>query len=271
MIYHLDLRGRNQGGPVLPGRIVILAGGNAAATEDALRREPRVVFLTHGFNVNRTSGQAQLQAFAASLPRAASAALVAVTWPGDSWAGPAGYSFEGNDADDSAAELARFIDRVLRAGTELCFVSHSLGARVVMETIKRLDASRWPVTQVCVMAPAIDDTSVSTPRVYRNAVEDSQRVAVLGSEGDRVLRWAYPAGDLLQAFVFFWKDVSGAALGLHGPRPDARWSVPENLLTRVAPRADGVDHGDYLFAGAPNDRQKKAVAFADAVLAGAVP
>ena len=271
MIYFLDFRGRNQGGPVLPGRIVIPAGADATATEEALRRESRVVFLTHGFNVNRDSGQAQLHDFAAALPRAAGAALVVVTWPGDSWAGAAGYSFEGNDADDSGAELARFIDRVLRAGAELGFVSHSLGARVVMETIKRLDAARWPVTQVCVMAPAIDDTSVSTPRVYRNAVEDSQRVAVLASEGDRVLRWAYPAGDLLQAFVFFWKDVSGAALGLHGARADGRWSVPENLLARVVPRGDGVDHGDYLFAGAPSDKQRRAAAFADAVLAGVAP
>lgn len=269
MIFFVDFRDRNVGGPVLPGKVVAGAGGDAGATEDALRLATRVIVLVHGFNVSRASGQAQLGAFARSLPGAADAAICAVTWPGDSWAGAAGYSFEGNDADDSAAAVARFIDRVLRPGTPLSFVSHSLGARVVFETIERLPPGRYPVEQVCVMAPAIDDFSVSAPGIYRDEVERASRVAVLASESDRVLKWAYPAGDLLQAFVFFWKDRTGAALGLHGPRPFEGLGVPARVKTEQIPRELGVDHGDYLFAGEPNDKQARAAAFANQVLAGA--
>ena len=225
--------------------------------------------LVHGFNVSRASGQAQLGAFARALPGAADAAICAITWPGDSWAGAAGYSFEGNDADDTAAEIARFIDRVIRPGTPVSFVSHSLGARVVFETIARLPTGRYRIDQVCVMAPAIDDFSVSAPGIYRGEVERATRVAVLASESDRVLKWAYPAGDLLQAFAFFWRDRNGLALGLHGPRPFDNFAVPARVKTEQIPREVGVDHGDYLFAGQPNDKQARAAAFAIQVLAGA--
>jgi pimeloyl-ACP methyl ester carboxylesterase len=266
VLYFLDLRGRNEGGPVLPGRLVTMPGVESG-TEDDLRREVRVVFLIHGFNVNRQEGQAALSKLAAGLTRSADDAIVVVTWPGDSWAKAAGYPLEGNDADDSAREIVRFADRVLQDGTQLSFVSHSMGGRVVMETIKRLPAGRFAVSQVCVMAAAIDDFSLAWGKGYLRAVENSGRVTVLASQSDKVLRFAYPAGDFLQSFLFFWKDVAGKALGLRGPRAKDGAPVPANVFHAQIPDAAKVDHGDYISAK-PGAKHKAAAKFADAAIAG---
>lgn len=266
MIYFLDVRGRNSGGPVLPGRLVTLPGV-ASGTEDDLRRETRIIFLIHGFNVNRPNGQAALKQLSGLLARSADAAHVAVTWPGDSWARAVGYPLEGNDADDSARELVRFIDRVLQDGAQLSFVSHSMGGRVVMETIKRLPPARFAVSQACVMAAAIDDFSLAWRKAYLGAVEHSGRVTVLASHSDRVLRFAYPAGDFLQSFLFFWKDVAGRALGLKGPR-GKDVPVPGNVLHEQIPDSAKVDHGDYISAKPAGPKHLAAGRFVDAVLAG---
>jgi pimeloyl-ACP methyl ester carboxylesterase len=267
VIYFLDLRGRDSGGPVVPGRIVSVPGV-ASGTEDDLRRETSVVFLVHGFNVNRKDGQAALAQLASALPRTANSAHVVVTWPGDSWAKAAGYPLEGNDADDSARELVRFMDRVLEDGVQLSFVSHSMGGRVVMETIKHLPPGRFAVSQACVMAAAIDDFSLATGRAYLGAVQNSGRVTVLASQSDKVLRFAYPAGDFLQSFLFFWKDVAGKALGLRGPKPRRGETVPSNVLHAQIPDGAKVDHGDYISSKAAGSKQIAAAKFADAALAG---
>ena len=270
MTWFVDLRERNVGGAVVPGRVVIPAAplGDPAATLDALSIRRRVVFITHGFNVDRQSGLEQTDAFAKHLDIPADVARVGVVWPGDSQVGAASYSFEGNKADDSAAALADFIQWALPPDTELSFISHSLGARVVLGTVKRL-RGLFPIPQVCVMAAAVDDFSLSEPPVYRPAAQAAGRVAVLASERDNVLRWAYPAGDLLQAFIFFWKDVAGLALGYHGPRPGRFNTVPANVAHVQIPTAAGVDHGDYLFPGEPSPLEAKAAAFASQVLRGA--
>lgn len=270
-VFFLDFRERDVGGAVVPGRIVVPAPplGDPARTVEALSVHQRVVFVTHGFNVDRPGGLAQTNAFAARLDLPPDTARVAVVWPGDSRIGAASYMLEGNKADDTGAAFADFIEWALPRGTELNFISHSLGARVVFETLKRLPRGAFRVPQVCVMAPAVDDFSVSEPPVYRRPVEAAGRVAVLSSERDNVLRWAYPLGDLLQSFVFFWKDVSGLALGYHGPRPGRFDPVPANVAHVPIPASCGVDHGDYLFPDTPSALEARAVAFATRVLSGA--
>jgi len=265
-MYHLDFRGNDRGGPVLPGRLLVGPGG-AGTSEDALRLAPHVTFLVHGFNVSRPQGQETLARLATMLPSAAGDAVVGVCWPGDSWANFASYPLEGNDADDTAVSLARFIDRVLLAGTPLSFVSHSLGARVVLGTVKKL-GSRYPVSQVCTMAAAIDDDSLANPRDYAAIMPRIGRLAVLASHKDRVLRFAYPIGDLIQAFVFFRKDRPGGALGFHGARPSGNRPIPSNVLSVRVPDAPPVDHGDYFPGDVPNAQQRRAAQFADRVLGG---
>lgn len=275
MTYLLSFRDDrlNVGGPVLGGHLqrrengAMVTQGVGARAELALER--RVVFLVHGYNVSRAEGIDQLQQLAALLPSNQDAGLVATIWPGDHWTGAISYPFEGRDADDTALEFARFIGDALTPGTPVCFVTHSLGARVALETMTHLLAETFPVEQVCLMAPAVDDFSLADADVYRPAVQSSARVGVLHSDGDRVLRWAYPLGDLLQAFIFFWREHTGLALGYGGPAEAGTdpGDVPPNVLGRAL-GDHGVDHGDYLPNDAGDGKPESAAAFADAVIAG---
>lgn len=273
MIFGLDFRARERGGPVTSGGLLTVPG-TPMRTLDELKRAARIVFCLHGYNVKRSDGQQTLRDLALRFAQQGDAALVAVTWPGDSWARFASYPFEGRDADDTAASLARFITEHIAPLTELAFVSHSLGARVVFETIDRLPRGRFVLGQVCVMAPAIDNDSLAHEGMYREATTLTKRVAVLSSTKDVVLGRAYPLGDFLQWFMYEG-ERRGVALGYRGPVPHRRSPVPENVIHH--PIANGlrpngqkwnVNHGDYLPSASPKTEQLSAGQYADEVLAG---
>jgi len=99
-------------------------------------------------------------------------------------------------------------------------VSHSLGARVVLQSVRSLIVRRFQVSQICLMAAAVDDSSLAHPAVYLEAAAKTGRIAVLASRRDRILKFGYPLGDFLKAFLSP-RDRPGAALGYHGPRAAA--------------------------------------------------
>jgi len=204
-----------QRGAVVPARLTSLGG-----TMDHLRQCATAVFLVHGFNVGRADAMGELQEFGASLPAVASGAAVAVLWPGDSIIGPLSHPFETNKADDSAVELAIFIADNLPQRPAIFFVGHSLGCRVVMETVRQLWIKGTSVGRVCVMGAAIDNDSLGCSAEYFNAAQDASRVGVLYSLADRVLEYVYPPGNLLSAFLH-WTSTTDAALGYTRPRSSA--------------------------------------------------
>ncbi len=271
MIYVLSFRANKRtGGPVVPGR---LESGPDLGTKESLQMASKVTVLLHGFNVDYKTGRATLLRFAKLLPSAANGAVIAALWPGDHGLGALSYSFEGRDADDTALELARFLGDVLMPTVSIAFVAHSLGCRVAMETAARLVAQGHTPEQICLLAAAIDDDSLAATDAYLAATDNSARVAALSSRQDKVLKLAYPVGDLLQAFLFA-DDTADLALGYHGARPHKRsgTAVPENVLDERIPkrksRRDRVGHGDYLPSQQTNQKQRAAARFADAVLAG---
>ena len=274
---------RNRNGPVLPASLQPLGpgAGGAVTPADLLlltrRCEGRqVMFLVHGYNVSRDAGRRALVAFIDRLPCARDAVVFAVLWPGDHFTDFLSYSFEGDDADDSARELVKFIGDHLPRSARLCFASHSLGARVVMATIKGLATAGWrgAIDQVCLLAPAIDNDCLTDNdwRAYLAATRAAGRVAVLSSTRDNVLGCAYPAGDLLQAIFFSDTDGPGWALGYAGPTrtPDA--TLAARVHHRAIPPDRGAGHGHYLPGEQPDQvedaNQRAAAAFADAVLRG---
>lgn len=273
MIAFLDFRLADTGGPVTAGQLTTRDGTLAGSDVlDQLFLASHVTLAIHGFNVTRPSGRQSLGDFAAALEGAqARGPVVCVLWPGDASLGPLSflsYPLEGNDADDTAAALADWVNRHLRDDTTIAVVSHSLGARVALGALARVDRRRFGLREVCVMAAAVDDASVSDPGLYRPVADRVTSVSVLASRRDRVLQWAYPAGDLVQALLFFWKDAPGGALGRHGPRPFRQWPVPDDIATTIIPDDRNAGHGDYLFSPVPNDNQRRAAAFADHVLGG---
>ncbi len=264
MKYLLSLRNRKTGGPVVPGRLM---EGDSLGKQENLELEDDVAVLVHGFNVNRDEGRDSLLRFADMLP--STSATISVLWPGDHWTGPLSYSFEGRDADDSARALAIYLDETLPRDARISFAAHSLGCRVTMETIGHLSDRGRDVDQVCLMAAAIDDDSLAGPAQYQFETVKSDRVAVMSSKKDTVLKYSYPAGDLLQAFIF-WKESGDLALGFHGPRRHRRSksSVPTNVLDERIAKRRKVGHGDYLPDEVPNTEQQSAAKYADAVLSG---
>jgi hypothetical protein len=269
MFFALDFRSAEVDGAVVPGRLTL-----GTPTIDDLQACRSVAFMVHGFNVSRSDGTAELRNLGALLPAAAGGAAVAVLWPGDSMLGAASYPFETNKADDTAVELAKFIGDNLLPGCSISFAAHSLGSRVVMQTVQQLKIKGVPVGQVCLMAGAIDNNSLADAGHYRPAAEYAQRVAVLYSPGDKVLKYAYPAGNLLSAFLH-WSATSDAALGYTGPKPagGADASVPEGVVGTAIPAADDVNHSDYIpnAAGPPSAKQLAAARYANLVFSGAAP
>src|SRR5208337_5431829 len=124
------------------------------------------------------------------------------------------------------------------------------------------------VDQVCLMAGAIDNDSLANSAKYRSASQYAGRTAVLYSPSDHVLEFAYPAGNLLSAFLH-WTATTDAALGYTGPRAASppNGSVPGTVLATGIPKAGGVDHGDYLPSAPPNPKQLSAARYANSVLA----
>lgn len=271
MKYLLSFRGSRRGGPVVPGH---LEADPNLGTLESLQLESSITILLHGFNVNYKEGRYSLLEFAKALPSTSSRAVVATLWPGDHWSGPLNYSFEGRDADDSARELARFLSDVIRPAASIAFIGHSLGCRVAMETISHLVSGGRDSSQVCLMAAAIDDDSLAAPGDYLAATNGVTRVAALSSKEDTVLRFAYPVGDLFQAFVSA-DDTVGLALGYHGSRPHKKSGtpVPQSVLDTRIPKSRKVGHGDYLPKKGNNSQRHRAAVrsaanFANAIITG---
>lgn len=273
MLFTLSFRERNVGGSVVPGLLSMENGATGQEAEDYLAIATRIVLMTHGFNVSLEKGKSSLQKLANFLNLTADAAMVSVLWPGDHQLGVISYPAEGRDADDSATQLVRFLDRVTSkyARPPVSLVAHSLGCRLVLETAKQLTAGGWVIDQACLMAAAVNDYSLAADRDYLDACEAALRVGVLASRKDYVLRLAYPIGNAVEGFLFSDQKL-GKALGYHGPRADKKsgQSVPDTVHAVVIKNEHKVGHGDYLpfWDALPSREQRAAATFASQLLQG---
>ena len=251
MIYILSFRdaNRKKGGPVTVGSLEMVSNNPGGSNgRNHLMIEPKITFLIHGFNVTLPDGREKLTNLARHLETAIGGAIVAVLWPGDHFIGALSYPFEGRDADETARNMIKYVIELadIQKSVPLSFVTHSMGGRVGMEVIKGLAREGYNINQVCLMAAAIDNFSLAEMEEYRAGVERCNRVAVLSSRKDRVLRYAYPAGDLLQAFLFS-RDEPGLALGFGGPHRGRSGSpVPANVIKKKIPKNRKARHSHYV-------------------------
>lgn len=258
----ISFRDKAVGGAVTGGKLIL-------GSMDELRQKPGITFITHGYNVDANDGISRLRQLAVRLTSQQNSAIVSILWPGDSWMGGLAYPFKGKVANDAARNLARFIVTHKLHEKELNFISHSLGGRVVMETIKALP-HHVQINQVCLMAAALDDTCLALKAQYKEELSRVRRVAVLASKWDKVLAGAYPLGDLTHYFQDF-ANRPGLALGWHGPRPKDPPNVHYVQIDEVEPDAK-ADHGHYVpDSTAPafvQQKQHAAARFADEVVSG---
>jgi len=166
-----------------------------------------------------------------------SAVFIGILWPGDSQAGFISYPVEKPTANLTGQRLAAFCNRELRQAASFSFASHSLGARVVLETIRRLDRE---TRSACLMAAAIERTCLE--KEYADSFEKTGHIYVLASEKDLVLRLAFPFGNFFGHVLEPTSNPLSGALGFRGP--------PRAIGNTVQPwqidRGLDYEHGEYL-------------------------
>jgi pimeloyl-ACP methyl ester carboxylesterase len=200
-----------------------------------------VLIAAHGFNVDRADGIACLSNWAGLLQLPRNAAFIGLLWPGDSvWAHGLDYPDEPKIADEAGALLAKFLDANFQSAASISFASHSLGARVVLETISQMSRR---VRRLTLMAPAIDDNCLRTEFQALASADKVESISVLASKKDSVLSMAFPLGNFLAGILAAGHPWWRAALGNCGPA--APW--PSNFQAPFELPDDWkFVHGNYL-------------------------
>jgi len=250
--YFIDLRADSAGGnPVADASGVVIrkdtqANPNPSQPLDAelvQAVQGRDVLLgTHGFHVNRANGINNLSQWNQWLQLGGNAVFVGVLWPGDSrWLPFIDYPIEGDEAIKSGRVLADYLLGKFAGVNSLSFASHSLGARTMLEAIRRLNQA-FKLKTLTVMAAAIDDTCLV--KEYLDAAQRMSKISVLASSCDEVLKWAFPAGNLASGIVTRGDPYWHGALGRYGPNPA---NQPVNLWqTPNLPESWKFGHHSYI-------------------------
>ncbi len=245
-LLHLDLRAWTVGGPVAAEVGIHDDDGssldcNAFASRIAGKH---LVLVTHGFNVTSTNGTVALEGWKQLANLKEPCIFVGLLWPGDSLFLPVlDYPVEASVAIQSAALLADFLSVNASGVTALSMVSHSLGARVVLETAKRL-APR-PINTLLLMAAAIEDDCLTAE--YSEIPRNVQRIRLVASRRDLVLEYAFPLGNPIGELIARGHPYFRQALGRAGAYPAPtdcvdfqHWQIPD------APSDWHYGHGDYM-------------------------
>lgn len=198
-----------------------------------------VLIATHGFNVNRANGIASLSNWNSLLQLPVGSAFVGLLWPGDSiWAHGLDYPEEPRVADDAGVLIAEFLDTTFAGAASISFVSHSLGARVVLSTVNNMSL---PVRRVTLMAGAVDDDCLTTE--FQAVTAKVGEISVLASAKDEVLSAAFPMGNFFAGIIASGHPWWRAAIGHTGPA--SPW--PSSLQAPYAiPDCWNYQHGNYL-------------------------
>jgi hypothetical protein len=226
-----------------------------------------LVFVTHGFNVGYADGVrsiGNLDQLLGPVP----GIRIGVLWPGD-WVIPAiNYPFAVGIARDCGKHLGAFVSSACAAARSVSFLSHSLGARVVLEAA---GAAGRPVRLICLLAAAVNSDCLTGE--YAETASDTASIINLASGNDLVLKLAYPAGDFLADLLDLDHRPFEKALGSYGPVPN----VPTNTRAFEIGDQTPYDHGDYLppahlpAAEAPPGKFQAVVTFLTAALSGIAP
>ncbi|MDR3481027.1 MAG: alpha/beta hydrolase [Burkholderiaceae bacterium] len=230
MTYFLDLRAQPVGGSV-SSYVKVWADDmllDASGIPDLVQGQD-VLLATHGFNVDDADGRRALGAWE-SLLTLSGTVYLAVLWPGDSsWALGLDYPFEGNVAIESAKLLASFLDTQMSGASSISFASHSLGARLLLQTAK---LSKRKFRRAVIMAGAIDDNCLTGE--YAGAAANFESISILASKSDEVLELAFPLGNFLGGILTKDSPYWHGALGRYGPNGTppagvsihAHWEIP---------------------------------------------
>ena len=242
------LRSKSEGGKLLvPADI-------RASADEKMRRECLV--LVHGFNNTDSEASEAYHGFRARQQEIFSTADSSVFdrrfgdayWPGDAdwWSffdkvDFLVYPSAVHTAVHSAAELANALWRMPNL-EQVDFIGHSLGCRVVLETLLILRRRALPtVRRVELMAAAVPSEMLEPGgRFYdllTQLAAEGTVIGVLHSRQDTVLHYAFPHGQSLAG----GGEGSARAVGRFGPSP----LMPGYRATLSEREIAGAAHGDY--------------------------
>lgn len=215
---------------------------------------PRIVLLVHGYNNDEAFATKAFSAFEsmqrklAGLPEGGDYAsgwhAVRVYWPGDAaWGIASGLFFMGaiGNARRSGAILAGVVDQLRVRGnlTEVMFVAHSLGCRVVLETLMNLPPASARITRAVFFAAAVPTFKLEQQNVGRMgwaALKIDRDWLSLYSPNDGVLGKLFPAGESLTP-------------GNEGALPTALghelWTASNVMPVLGQAENPGAGHSDY--------------------------
>jgi alpha/beta hydrolase family protein DUF900 len=246
MTYFLNFRMQNVGGAVVDP---YLLEGDGTAVPPALSVVPwaqvpsivagkNLLLATHGFNVSYQDGACSLGLLDRYLNLTSGNLFIGMLWPGDSWLPIVDYPFEGDVALDCGGRLASFCNDWCAGAQSISLISHSLGARLVLEAVTYLGRK---AESVCLTAAAINRDCLTTE--YSGAAGNSSQISILASHKDYVLKVAFAIGDPFADVLHDDHTPFQPALGADGPPtpapPPVRypWQIPD---------ADDYGHHDYL-------------------------
>lgn len=244
MTWFINLRAQSVGGS--PGGPRIMRDGvvysDAGPLVQAVKGKD-VLLAAHGFNVNQADGIAKLSAWDSVQQLGPGAVFIGLLWPGDSsWLPVLDYPAEGNEAIASGRLLAPFLDKNFGGAASLNFASHSLGARMVLETIRNLRTLQ--PRKLTLMAGAIDDDCLTDE--YADAAAKVPDISVLASEKDLVLEFAFPVGNPVAGILTQGHPYWHGALGRDGPNPQGKVHPDPKI-----PANWNYGHGDYVGGSPP--------------------
>jgi len=240
--WFLSTRAHSVGGPVSAEVQIINAGlaGNLLTQLQDVIRGKDVFFAVHGFNVNQKDGLEHL-GFWLDKVDVGNAVKIGILWPGDCFVPIfVDYVVEGHEAIKSGDLLSAFLNANFTGAVNLSFASHSLGARVVLQTIRGL---KLHVRRLLLMAGAIDDNCLTNE--YADAAKKVDQISLLTSKSDAVLAAAYPLGNPLQGIIDRGHPYYHAALGREGPA-NASQLAPGLQSPWEIPKDFDYGHLDYI-------------------------
>jgi len=250
----LYLRTQVEGGPLRnPGKLI---------PEKNTPSKRICVVLVHGYNnhVGQASKayysfRAKQKSIQKSLTEDNLEKLLGDTfWPGDAkwiWGADLLDFFFYSKAVDVAKKAGPLLaDLILKIPglLEVNFIGHSLGCRLILETITLLQNRGYPaIGKICLMAAAVENEMVSRGGKFESTLlklqSNKSKIKILFSSSDIwVLGGAFPIGQKLAGEGNF-----PTALGLK-PTPDMLGLVEKN-------RIPGAGHSDYW--GIKKNKQNK--------------
>lgn len=224
-----------------------LASAPVATLAYSSTKDRRIV-LIHGYNVSELASlnsMSQLRHVLSERCPIIAAEILTLTWPGNAlWyrGGPASYFAKVDVARRAGKLLYDYSMAEYQRGEgprELVIVAHSLGCRLTLEFLSRLNR-RPPRLQKIVVILMAAAVPVEQSNLIAQATVNADEVTVLHSKDDRVLRRWFRLGQTV-AGEGRWPE----AIGSHGNPGIPPWSGARSML--------GYDHGDYWLGDATAD------------------